>query len=178
MIACLDTCVLYPTVMRQIIIGVAKVGLITPIWSDRIFAEWHRTADRLHPGDGVFATGEMARLKTNWPGATIPANPNLEAQLWLPDTGDIHVLATAISGQADTIITLNLKDFPDRELISHGIIAHHPDLVLYNLWLKHPSQIESLIRTILDAAQSFAPITLRALLKRSRLPRLGKALTR
>ena len=52
--AVLDACVLYPTVLREILIGVADAGLYTPVWSPRILAEWRHAAARLgadpHPG--------------------------------------------------------------------------------------------------------------------------------
>ncbi len=45
----------------------------------------------------------------------------------LPDKGDRHVLAAAIIGRADAIITFNLKDFPASALQPYGIEAIHPD---------------------------------------------------
>ena len=41
--------------------------------------------------------------------------------LKLPDPDDRHVLAAAIVGQADLIITFNLDDFPPDELEPFGI---------------------------------------------------------
>lgn len=178
MIAVLDACVLYPTVLRQILLGVARAGLIQPLWSARIFEEWRRTAERLAPGDGLFAEAEMARMRAAWPDGEIAADPTAEAALWLPDPGDIHVLATAIAGRADTIITLNLKDFPARALVAHSIAARHPDAVLYALWQSNPGQISDTVRAVHEAALAQTGLPLRALLKRARLPRLGKALTR
>lgn len=176
---CLDACVLYPTVLREILLGVAGQGLFTPIWSARICEEWRRAAERLSPGDGVIAEGEIVALNARWPQASIPADPGLEARLWLPDPGDIHVLATAISGQASGIITLNLRDFPARELAPHGQVARHPDAFLYDLWLDRPEPVATVVAQVHANAQSMAgvPLDLRKLLKRARLPRLGKALT-
>ncbi len=177
--ACLDACVLYPTVMREILMGVAAAGLLTPIWSERICEEWRRAAERRVPGDGVIASGEIAALNAKWPKARCPAAPDLEAQLWLPDAHDIHVLATALSAEADCIITLNLKDFPRRELAVHEVNARHPDEVLYGFWLQSPDQVAQIVSKVHGVAETLSgeTIPLRSLLKRARLPRLGKALT-
>ena len=45
MIAVLDACVLYPTVLRQILLGCAERGLYTPIWSAELYVQ---ARDRIH----------------------------------------------------------------------------------------------------------------------------------
>lgn len=52
--------------------------------------------------------------------------------LELPDADDRHVLAAAIVGRCDVIVTQNLKDFPGELLASFGIEAQHPDVFLVN----------------------------------------------
>ena len=47
--------------------------------------------------------------------------------LELPDPNDVHVLAAAIAGHADCIVTSNLKDFPASILMEFGIEAVDPD---------------------------------------------------
>ena len=51
----------------------------------------------------------------------------------LPDPNDRHVLAAAIVGRADLIVTKNLKDFPGHRLNPFGIEAQHPDVFIRNL---------------------------------------------
>ena len=86
-------------------LGVAKKGLFTPLWSDRILEEWARATVKLGPGAQVIARGEIALMRAEFPNACLPKAGGIEARLMLPDANDTHVLAVAISGGADAIIT-------------------------------------------------------------------------
>jgi hypothetical protein len=52
---------------------------------------------------------------------------DLVAGLMLPDADDRHVVAAAIRGHADCIITTNLKDFPSEYLSQFDLEVFHPD---------------------------------------------------
>ena len=56
----LDACVLYPDVMRRLLIAAAKAELFTPVWSARILEEWARAAARSGPLAEAQARGEVA----------------------------------------------------------------------------------------------------------------------
>ncbi|MCU4653799.1 PIN domain-containing protein [Roseibacterium sp. SDUM158016] len=175
----LDACVLYPTVLREILIGCASGGLFAPVWSDRLMEEWARTAARQgSAGDEAIARGEIARLAARFPGASVRHDPASEAALWLPDPADIHVLATARAAGADGIVTLNLRDFPRAELLPLNVVALHPDPFLLGLLAATPETVERVVRDVHAEAEHLSGqvLDLRALLKRARLPRLGKAL--
>ncbi|MEX2411034.1 MAG: PIN domain-containing protein [Candidatus Paceibacterota bacterium] len=51
----------------------------------------------------------------------------------LPDEDDRHVVAAAIKGKADVIVTFNLKDFPNTEIEAFGIEIVHPDNFVLNI---------------------------------------------
>jgi hypothetical protein len=66
-------------------------------------------------------------------------------QLNLPDLNDRHVLAAAIVGRADVIVTLNLKDFPAVALTPFAIEAQHPDeFIAHVLTLSPPVALNAL----------------------------------
>ena len=176
--AVLDACVLYPTVLREILIGAAVAGLYVPLWSERILEEWARATAKLGPGEQAFARREIAALKAAFPGACVTRHQGLEARLYLPDENDIHVLATAIAGGADAIITLNASDFPRGVLAGEGLARRDPDGFLWELWSHHPGVIAAVAEAARARAETAlaTPQPMRALLKRARLPRLGKAL--
>jgi hypothetical protein len=50
----------------------------------------------------------------------------------LPDPDDRHVVAAAIVGRCDVIVTQNIKDFPEAVLAPYGIAVQHPDEFLCN----------------------------------------------
>lgn len=68
--------------------------------------------------------------------------------LSLPDEDDRHVLAAAIVGRCDVIVTYNLKDFPEDELGKYDIVAQHPDEFLANHLDLFPAKFCEAIRKI------------------------------
>ncbi len=68
------------------------------------------------------------------PDCLITGHENLIAGIDLPDPDDRHVLAAAIVGHADVIVTKNLRDFPASVLSVYGIEAQHPDVFICHLF--------------------------------------------
>ena len=176
--AVLDACALYPTVLREILTGVAARGLYEPLWSDRILREWVLATAKLGPPAPVRAEGEAAVLRARFPRAMVRENPAIEARLLLPDANDRHVLAVAIAAGADCIVTFNARDFPRHLLAEEGILRRDPDGLLWELWSHHPDVVAAVVMDVHATAQRLAgsELSLRALLKRAQLPRLAKAL--
>lgn len=127
--AVLDACVLYPVCTADALISMAVAGLYAAKWTERIEDEWIRNLQRDRPE----LEGKLQRrrdlMRVAIPDWNVPADAcNAVSQgLVLPDRGDVHVLAAAIAGHADCIVTANLRDFPSENLSVHGLCVIHPD---------------------------------------------------
>lgn len=174
----IDACVLYPTVMREVILGAAKLGLFEPRWSDRILEEWARATVKLGPEAEVFARGEIAMLGVQFPRATVPVHQGKMPGLWLPDADDIHVLAAAVSGSCDGILTMNAKDFPRDTLSEEGLARYDPDGFCCRMLDENPDGMRGVAEAIVATAREMSGVdwSMRNLMKKARLPRFGKAL--
>lgn len=170
----LDACVLVPTALRLILLGVAEAGLFTPLWSDRLLGEWARAGAK----HGHDAGPEIAQAMARFPRATVPPAPGIAARLVLPDPEDVHVLATAIAAAADAIVTFNAQDFPGHVLAAEGIARRDPDGLLWEFWSGAPDPVAAVVererRALVAASGRDWPR--RAFLKRAGLPRLGRAM--
>jgi hypothetical protein len=97
----------------------------------------------------------------------------------LPDKNDIHVLAAAVHGNADGIVTMNAKDFPRGLLAEEGLSRNDPDAFLLGHFHAAPEAVTHVGEAVLAEARRLSgdDWNLRSLMKKARLPRLGKALT-
>ena len=176
--AVLDACVLYPTILREILQGAGEAGLYQPVFSDRILREWVLATAKLGPAAPAIAEGEAAVLRATFPRALAREHPEIEARLLLPDPNDLHVLATAIASGADAIVTFNAQDFPGHILAAEGIARRDPDGFLWELQSRHPQKMAQIVEAVRAKAETISgqPVALKGLLKRAKLYRLAKAL--
>ena len=129
-----DACVLYPAPLRDLLMHLALTDLFRARWSDMIHDEWTGNLLKNRPD----LTAEQlawtrARMNAHIPDATVTDFEELIPSLVLPDPDDRHVLAAAIRGRADVIVTKNLKDFPAASLAQYGIESQHPDEFVFRL---------------------------------------------
>ena len=176
--AVLDACVLYPTVLREILQGAGEAGLYQPVFSDRILRDWVLATAKLGPAAPAIAEAEAAVLRATFPRGLIREQPQIEARLLLPDPNDVHVLATGIASGADAIVTFNAQDFPGHVLAAEGTTRRDPDGFLWELHSRHPEAMAGIVETVRAKAEAISgqPVALKPLLKRARLYRLAKAM--
>lgn len=123
----LDACVLYPAPLRDFLLRLATTGLFSAKWSEAIHKEWIRNllAERPELKDQIQRTREL--MDEAIPDCLVEGYEPVAEGLSLPDPDDRHVLAAAICAGAQTIVTFNLKDFPEEALWPYGIEAVDPD---------------------------------------------------
>lgn len=143
-----DACVLYPAPLRDLLLELALTDLFRAKWSSHIHEEWIRavledrpdlTAVQLH------RTRDLMDLHAR--DCLVEDFEELIPSLILPDANDRHVLAAAIRGRADVIVTYNLTDFPDKELQKYGITPQHPNEFILHLFNLAPSIVCAAART-------------------------------
>jgi hypothetical protein len=142
-----DANVLYPVELRNFLMHLAMTGLFRAKWSAEVHEEWIRNLLSNRP-DLTRAQLERTRdlMDKHAIDALVTGYEDLIPGLQLPDPDDRHVLAAAIRGRADVIVTMNLKDFPEAVLDSFGIEAQHPDEFILHLLGLSPDAVLSAAR--------------------------------
>ena len=124
--ALLDTSVLWPSLQRDFLLSLAIEGLYRPLWSSAILDElqFHEARKLVERG---CAPEEAARqsqrlidqMSTAFDDSSVENWEPLNGTFGLPDPDDEHVVAAALVGRAQVIVTSNLKDFPPQRIPSH-----------------------------------------------------------
>lgn len=130
-----DACVLFPASVRDLVVELARTGLLRAKWTQQIHNEWINAICRQRPEIDRSRLERTAQLMNAAVlDCLVSGFESLEAGLTeLPDPDDRHVLAAAIHCGAQEIVTFNQRDFPERILRPYGIRAVHPDVFVEHL---------------------------------------------
>jgi predicted nucleic acid-binding protein len=129
-----DASVLYPAPLRDFLMWLALADLFQARWTNEIHQEWIRNVLKNRPDLTLIQLDRTKNLmNSHVRDALITGYEPLIPTLILPDINDRHVLAAAIHGRADFIVTFNLKDFPTSLLADYGVEAIHPDEFVLDL---------------------------------------------
>ncbi len=156
--ALLDACVLYPAPLRDLLISLAQTSLYRARWSAQINNEWMEAVLRKRPDLKGKLRRTVAMMNEAVPDCLVTGHETLIDTLILPDGDDRHVLAAAIVGRAEVIVTFNRADFP-RHVLSP-----------LNIELKHPDEF---VRDILDLSEPAALAAVRNIRARLKSPPLS-----
>lgn len=151
-VAVLDACALVPIRLATTLLWLAESGLFQPLRSEQILDEVYRTLPRVGvPPDHARRRIGMMR-EAFGAEALVEEFDDLIDEMTC-DPKDRHVLAAAVRGGADSVVTFNLKDFPDEGAATHGIEILHPDSFLIGLLGGHAETVVSALERETGAFQ-------------------------
>jgi predicted nucleic acid-binding protein len=162
----LDACVLVPMPLCETLLRLAEEpALYRPLWSDPILQEVGTALERMkNTPDQV--NRRLKAMRETFPEAIVSIPDHLaDGLVCIPDPNDRHVLAAAIAGRANAILTLNRRDFPPECLAQYDIDRMCPDEFLVHQYHLNP---ESLLEKI-DAQAAAIRENREAVMKRFRV---------
>lgn len=142
-----DANVLYPALLRDLLLRLAIAGLCELRWSEQVQDEWIRNLVEVYPDRAVALARTRALMEKALPAARTEGYESLMPSLALPDADDRHVLAAAIHSGAQVLLTFNLKDFPAERIPAGRVVVSHPDVWLASVM----AQDEHLTFTVLNS---------------------------
>lgn len=142
----LDANVLVPNLVRDVLLRIAEAGFYRPLWSADILTETRRTILRIAPGadpkavDRMLASMDATFMDARVSGyePLIPAMSN--------NAKDRHVLAAAVVGRADTIVSADRRGFPEESCAPFDIEVVTPDAFLLNQYDLDPEAVVEIVR--------------------------------
>lgn len=162
-----DSSVLFSFYVRDLLVRCYEAELVYARWTKEIEDEWIRavTRERHLPEETLRNTSRL--MERVGPGSLVTGYQDLIESLTLPDPNDRHVLAAAIRCGAQTIVTNNLRDFPESALEPFNIEAQSPDEFVTDLLDLEPGKVLETLY-IMIAAYKRPPLSIQDLLTKLR----------
>lgn len=146
--AILDANVLFTKLQCDALLSLADAGLYAAKWSADIEREWTENRLAKYPGSEQAIADKARQMCEAIPDCMVTGYESFIECLELPDPNDRHVLAAAIVGHADAIVTNNLKEFPIEALQAHDIEVQTPDVFIVNQITLHPPAALAALRAM------------------------------
>lgn len=130
--AVLDACVLVPMPLCDTLLRLAEEpATYRPLWSEQILLEVGDTLEEKLKRTVSQRRRRIQAMRRAFPEAEVDAPADLaKAVTCIPDPNDRHVVAAAIVGLADVIVTFNTRHFPNDCTERYGIDCQTPDQFL------------------------------------------------
>ena len=127
----LDACVLVPVTLADTLLRVAEHNLYRPLWTSRIIDEAAGAIAEIHPDISRERIRQrFTAMDDAFEDARIEGYEGLIDGVTLPDPDDRHVVAAALQGRGDSIVTANIRHYPESVLDPLNIDVIHPDSFL------------------------------------------------
>jgi predicted nucleic acid-binding protein len=166
--AFLDTNVLFSATLTDTLLRLAEEGAFRPLWSRGILTELREVLVREAGLGPESAERRIASMRSAFPMAEVNSYESIIDSMTCHPK-DRHVLAAAVRGGAQVLVTFNLDDFPDTASAPHDIAVVSPDSFLLDQLDLYPAKVgRALVLQMTEARRP--PLTMGEL-----LGRLGRA---
>ncbi|MBW6528704.1 PIN domain-containing protein [Sphingomonas sp. RHCKR7] len=150
--AFIDACTLAGTLKRNLLLSLAEAEFFRVRWSEKVLDETQAAIEKILTGKGVLDSADRAQRARKAMEIAFEEAVVSDYDLFLPscedlpDAGDAHVLAAALKTQAATIVTENLKDFPESHLSRLNLEARSADSFIADTIALDPGRAVAAIR--------------------------------
>lgn len=137
-----DANILYPSYLRDLMVELATTHTFRARWTTRIHDEWSRNLLSNNPyleKEKIERT--ISLMNSAVDDCLVTDYEHLIEYYDLPDKDDRHVVAAAVKGNCDAIVTCNLKDFPPALMKQLNIEIKHPDDFIADLYELHSMDV-------------------------------------
>ncbi|MFV0433034.1 MAG: PIN domain-containing protein [Leucobacter sp.] len=142
-----DTNVLYGALLNDFILELADRGLFRPLWSQDILFELGKNLVKKGE-DPDLVEKRVGTMERYFADAMVAGYEDL-VPMMTNDEKDRHVLAAAVRGGAEVLVTFNTKDFPAASVERFDIeIVHPDDFLLDQLDLYHAATLRALVELV------------------------------
>lgn len=149
--ALLDTNVLYGGYLCDFFLRLAEQRIYRPLWSETILQELRKNL--LFRFEIEAVDHRLASIRESFPDALVVGYESLIPGMTC-DSKDRHVLAAAVRGDAQVLVTFNLHDFPPASLDGLDIEAVHPDQFLLDQLDLYPGAVTNTLATWSEDCQN------------------------
>ena len=180
-VALLDANALYPAYLRDALLRLAEAEIYQVRWSHQILDEMARNVLENHPDLPEERIERLVRtMERAFPAAMVTGHESLIPSM-TNDPKDRHVMAAAVRGGADVIVTSNVRDFPSEACEPYDVDVQTPDeflqyqweignpdflLEVFEDWASHlknpPLTLEELLERLARVAPNFGEMALEA----------------
>jgi predicted nucleic acid-binding protein len=170
----LDACVLVQACLRDTLLRLFQKRLFLARWSDDIIEEVCRTLQMKLQKSPAQTDHLVLQLREYFADAWIEGYADLVSPM-TNDPKDRHVLAAAIRGGCESIVTFNTRDFPASSTDPYNVAVYHPDEFLIDLYyldaelivhvlheqgsdLNPPKSLQEILRLLQTACPKFVQL--------------------
>jgi predicted nucleic acid-binding protein len=130
--AVLDACVLVPMPLCDTLLRLAEEpATYRPLWSEQILLEVGVALENKLKRNAFQRQRRLHAMRGAFPDAELDVPVGLADTITcIPDPNDRHVVAAAVFGSADAIVTFNIRHFPPGCIQQYGVSCQTPDQFL------------------------------------------------